>query len=225
MRVAGLLVLASLCLAGCGRQEPNRSGPIPAAPGSYGAGYGVSSTDIKFLEHAESNSPLEGDISNLEFTTRDGKPIQLKDVAPGKTLILVMTRGYNGSICPYCSTQVSRLIANYAELEKRNAQVVVVYPLEKLDDAAKSDEFVNRAVSLAPTKKKQEVPFPLVLDYELKAVDLLGLRKDLSKPATYILDADGGLQFAYVGNTLADRPSVQALIEQLDKINKQAERS
>ena len=72
---------------------------------------------------------------------------------------------------------------------------------------------------------KTEVPFPVLLDVALKGVDALGIRKDLSKPATYILDAQGRLQFAYVGNTLADRPSVQALLEQLDKINQTGQRS
>ena len=45
------------------------------------------------------------------------------------------------------------------------------------------------------------------------AVELLGIRKDLSKPATYILDGEGRVRFAYVGNSLADRPSVKALLE------------
>lgn len=224
MRITSNVLLVCLCLAGCGGKEaPSRFATGFSQP--TGDPYGLSPDDIKFLDHAESNSPLEGDIFGLEFTMRDGNPVKLKDVAPGKSLIVVMTRGYNGSICPYCSTQVSRLIANYGELEKRNAQVVVVYPLEKKDDMAKTEDFVNRAVSMLSPKTKKEVPFPLVLDLDLKAVDTLGLRKDLSKPATYILDADGLLQFAYVGNTLADRPSVQALMEQLDKINKEAERS
>ena len=57
---------------------------------------------------------------------------------------------------------------------------------------------------------------------ELKAVDHLGIRKDLSKPATYILDKQGQTRFAYVGDSLADRPSVKALLEQLDALNKEA---
>ena len=65
-----------------------------------------------------------------------------------------------------------------------------------------------------------KIPFPVVLDIELKAVDQLGIRKDLSKPATYILDKQGQVRFAYVGESLADRPSVKALLEQLDALNK-----
>jgi peroxiredoxin len=59
-----------------------------------------------------------------------------------------------------------------------------------------------------------------VLDVELKAVDQLGIRKDLSKPATYVIDKEGKLRYAYVGKTLADRPSVKAILAELDQINR-----
>lgn len=216
MKLDVSLLLLVLGLAGCGQGSGYSYSNDP---------YGFDPNMIKFLDQAESNSTWDGDFSLLEFTTREKEKLLLKDIGPGKSLVLVMTRGYAGSICPYCSTQVSRLIANYGEFRQRNAEVVVVYPLEKPADTVKSEAFVNRAYSLLAPGAKKEVPFPLVLDLEMKAVDALGIRKDLSKPATYILDADGRLQFAYVGNTLADRPSVQALLEQLDKINKQAARS
>ena len=61
-----------------------------------------------------------------------------------------------------------------------------------------------------------------MLDVQLKVVDQLGIRKDLSKPATYILDKEGQTRFAYVGESLADRPSVKALLEQLDLLNREA---
>jgi len=219
------IVLFSVCLAGCGQEpaNPYATAPTGRVRDANTDPYGISPNMIKFQDQLESNATPEIDLFDLKLIDRDGQPASLKEIANGKNLVLVMTRGYAGSICPYCSTQVSRLIANYAELERRNTQVVVVYPIETQADAGKSDEFVQRAVSMLATKK--DLPFPILLDVELKAVDLLGIRKDLSKPATYILDGTGRVQFAYVSNTLADRPSVQALLEQLDKINKLAERS
>ncbi len=219
-------VILGLCLTGCGNQasQPNsRFVTAPSVPDSYSNPYGIDSSMIKFQDHLESNAEPTEDLLSLEFTGSDGHSQPLKDFALGKNLVLVMTRGYSGSICPYCTTQVSRMIANFSEFEKRNTKVVVVYPLAKQEDTQKRDDFVSRAVSMLP--KQVEVPFPILLDVELKGVDALGIRKDLSKPATYILDGEGRLQFAYVGNTLADRPSVQALLEQLDKINQTRPRS
>ncbi|HEY1785138.1 MAG TPA: redoxin domain-containing protein, partial [Pirellulales bacterium] len=104
---------------------------------------------------------------------------------------------------------------NYKAIAQRGAEVVVVFPIKQAADSGslrKFDQVVQR-------DNPGEAPFPLVLDIELRAVDRLGIRADLAKPATYILDKDGALRFAYVGTTIADRPSVQSILEQLDAIN------
>lgn len=226
MRLFFLFVVVC-CFCGCGNtKQPATAVPYPAASGNSGSnadayGYGSSSGYgqglITFPDHLESNSSVETDLLGMQFTDQNGELKSLKEFAAGKNLILVMTRGYTGAICPYCSTQVARLIANYEAIKKQNAQVVVVYPVQSPADTPRSDEFTQKVLSMTSTVK--EIPFPILLDLELKGVDLLGIRKDLSKPATYILDTDGRIQFAYVGNTLSDRPSVQALIEQLERIN------
>lgn len=215
-------IVCVLGLIGCGAEAPNpyATQPTGKTRGPNDDPYGIDPNLIKFQDQVEANAQPEVDFFSLTFLGRDGLPVMLKDVAKGKNLVLVMTRGYAGSICPYCSTQVSRLIANYEELQKRNAEVVVVYPIETPAESGKVEDFLQRAISMLKTK--QELPFPLLLDVELKAVDFLGIRRDLSKPATYILDGAGQVQFAYVGSTLADRPSVQALVEQLDKLNQAA---
>jgi hypothetical protein len=58
----------------------------------------------------------------------------------------------------------------------------------------------------------------VLLDRECSACDRLGIRDDLAKPSTYILDTRGNLVYAYVGETSTDRPSVKAVLAQLDKI-------
>jgi peroxiredoxin len=64
-----------------------------------------------------------------------------------------------------------------------------------------------------------KVPFRLLKDTDLKAVDALDIRGDLAKPSTYILDKKGNAVFAFVGETTTDRPSIKALLAQLDKLN------
>lgn len=180
---------------------------------------GVDDSMIKFKDDVAANASLDDDLTTLTFTNKDGQQVALKDFLGKQHVILVITRGYAGSICPYCATQTSRLIANYPKLQAQNAEVLVVYPLEKPADAVRLDEFVAKAVRSLPAAE-HKVPFPLLLDVELKAVDQLGIRRDLSKPATYIFDKEGQLRFAYVGTSLADRPSIKALLDQLAQINK-----
>lgn len=124
---------------------------------------------------------------------------------------------YVGNVCVYCATQTARIAANYSQFQDRDAEVVVVFPVQKQNDSKHLAEFEE---AVARQEGSGKIPFPLAVDLELKAVDRLGIRKDLSKPATYILDRDGRVQFAYVGSSLADRPSVKAMLDQLDAINK-----
>jgi peroxiredoxin len=211
--VRAIALLLTLTVIGC-----NSSAPPAPASAPVMQDYGVTDDAIQFLDNLATNTTTDDDISNLVFTNPEGQQVPLKSHLGQKSLVLVITRGYAGSICPYCATQTSRLIANYGKIQERNAEVIVVYPLEKPSDQPNLDQFVARAVSQLPTDSRK-VPFPLLLDVALKSVDKLGLRRNLSKPATYIFDREGRVQFAYVGNSLADRPSIKAILEQLDKIN------
>jgi peroxiredoxin len=202
-RLGGILVLA--LLAGCG-------GSGYDGYGGYGSG-----ENIKFKDSLIANADPGDTLASLVFSTPEGENVPLDSLANGKRLVLVITRGATGSVCPYCSTQVSQLISNYSKFTEKNAEIVVVYPVQKIEDKKVLDSF------LVTTKQRlnnpsAKVPFPLLLDVELKAVDALGIRKDLSKPATYVLDGSRQVRFAYVGSSLADRPSIKALLEQLDAI-------
>jgi peroxiredoxin len=111
----------------------------------------------------------------------------------------------------YCSGQTSRLIANYKEFTKRGAEVLLVIPGPK----DKVDKFLAGARKEADDKA---VPFPVLLDVDFQAVNRLGIRAELAKPSTYILDKQGQVRFAYVGNSITDRPSIKAMLQQLDAI-------
>jgi len=184
-------------------------------------------SQIVFKDGAQSNVPLGGgDVGKLQFVNAQGMPVALEQFQGKKNVVLVVTRGntsgsppgaYIGKICLYCATQTSRLVANYKAFEDAGAEVVVVFPVQRAADSNTVDDF-NKAVK-RDQAASGPIPFPLVLDVELRAVDQLGIRADLSKPATYILDKQGQVRFAYVGASLADRPSVQSMLDQLVAIN------
>lgn len=210
MRFQFLFVALSL-LAGC----DGGSTPIPVG------GYGEDYRKIQFKDNVQSQAFGDEYIADFVFTDISGNEVSLKDYQGKKNVVLVVTRGFAGSVCLYCSTQTSRLLTNYSQFAKRDAEVVVVFPVETPDDSKRHRDFVVSVKNTLDTPV-EKIPFPIVLDVELKVVDQLGIRKDLSKPATYILDKQGQTRFAYVGESLADRPSVKALLEQLDALNKDA---
>lgn len=196
--------------AGYGSDEETNDDPY----GNYGNYYGAS--EITFLDEASSNASLETGLTGISFTESSGEERKIGDLAPGKTLIVVVTRGNTVPICPYCSTQTARLIKNYEAFKELGAEVAVVYPIETGDDSSRLTSFLDD-VKTRIDDASNPVPFPVLLDVELKGVDLLGIRKDLSKPATYIVDSEGVVRYAYVGEHIADRPSVPALLAEAGK--------
>jgi peroxiredoxin len=171
------------------------------------------STEIRFRDDAQSNAKVAADDLDLKFVDTSGKPVDLKQFRGKKNVVLVVTRGYSGSVCTYCSAQTSRLINNYPEFTRREAEVLVVFP----GPGDHVQDFIKSAQSQA---KNNPVPFPILLDDDFHAVDRLGIRSDLAKPSTYILDKQGQVRFAYVGTTISDRPSLKAILQQLDAIPK-----
>lgn len=212
MQPRSLAMALTLFSMGCGSEKPAAQTTAPPAggPPAYAE---ASYSNIQFKDVANANETVQEGKLPLVFRDRNGKKVDLADFRGRKNLVLVFTRGFDHSHCPYCSTQTSRLIANYPHFADRDAEVLVVFP----GDASYVAEFVER--SRAPYGANKDVPFPILLDEELKAVDQLGIRGNLAKPATYIVDKKGQVRYAYVGRSTADRPSVKALLDQLDLIN------
>lgn len=200
--------------------------PAPL-PGDYG-------DLVQFEDDAQSNAQADpAQVVELVLTRADGTTMQLNQLVGQQNIVLVISRGLVGSLpvtvdgvessvggksfCIYCSTQTSRLVANYDKFRNRNTEVVVVFPVARRSDADELQKFAAKVQGAGKTV--DDFPFPIVLDIELMAVDALGIRDDLSKPATYIFDSSGQLRFGYVGQSMSDRPSIQALLDQLDRIN------
>ena len=64
----------------------------------------------------------------------------------------------------------------------------------------------------------ESIPYPVLLDINLTGVDQLGIRAELAKPSTYIIDREGRVRFAYVGESIADRPTVDSVLKQLAQL-------
>jgi peroxiredoxin len=212
-----LILMVGAC-SGCGGAED--------LPGDAGSA-------VRFNDLAPANASVSPeDLLKLTLQDPEGHSKAIGELRAGKPLVLIVTRGlvgsekvddkgnYGKSYCTYCSTQVSRLIANYDSFRKRDAEVIVVFPIARAKDEGEVQKFAARVQG--PRKTTRDSPFPILLDIDLHAVDALGIRADLSKPATYIIDTEGEVRYAYVGKNVSDRPSVQALLDQLDALAKKS---
>jgi peroxiredoxin len=210
-----LPAVVALAATACGDKAPPPYGQPAGGGPAYGYGY-----QANFRDDAQTNTAVEPGKLDLVLKDSAGKAVDLKQYRGKKNLVVVITRGFSGYVCPNCSAQTSRLVANYPEFVKRDAEVLVVFP----GPAKHLQDFVQAVRSQAGDAP---VPFPLLLDEGYKAVDQLGIRAQGlpgpfpdAKPATYILDKQGKVVFAYVGTNTADRPSLKAVLGQLDRLGK-----
>ncbi|MFM8272301.1 MAG: peroxiredoxin family protein [Gemmata sp.] len=199
-RVRALLVLLA---AGCGPTKP----AVPEFDMS--AGYGP----IEFKDDAPANAGVGSGAFPTRFVDADGHPVDLVRYRGQKKLVLVVLRGLarseGGRVCPSCFAQALGMTANAAAFEERGAVVLFVFPGEGAGGFLQ--EF------RAGARDERITPPQLLLDRHCEACDRLGIRDDLAKPSTYILDRQGNVVYAYVGETSTDRPSVKAVLAQLDR--------
>ncbi len=225
-----LTVLAMLALgwvAGCDSSTPQ---PPPAlTPSNLDTGAGdaevggpqdssnptmsTNLSEFQFADDVQSNRADDGTIGELEFVDTHGERVRLDQYRGKKNVLLVFTRGFSGQLCPFCTTQTSRLIANYDKFIKRDTEVLLVYPGQK----DQLGEF--RAASLKASGE-QGFPFPVLLDEDLAAVNRLDIAAQLAFPSTFIIDKQGRVTLSYVGESPTDRPSIKALLTQLDSLQK-----
>ena len=177
---------------------------------------GMPDDGIQFMQVTESQPITIDDFSDLVFTDPDGNEVKLADLMTEEYLVLVITRGWYGGVCFYCASQTSRWARRFEELEPYNAQLAVIFPTESAEEAVKIDELEKRIIK--GKIPNEEIPYPILLDINLSSVDQLGIRSDLAKPSTYIIDREGRVRFAYVGESIADRPTVDSILKQLSKL-------
>ena len=177
---------------------------------------GMPDDGIQFMQVTESQPITIDDFSDLVFTDPEGNEVKLADLMTEEYLVLVITRGWYGGVCFYCASQTSRWARRFEELEPYNAQLAVIFPTESAEEAVKIDELEKRIIK--GKIPNEEIPYPILLDINLSSVDQLGIRSDLAKPSTYIIDREGRVRFAYVGESIADRPTVDSILKQLSKL-------
>jgi peroxiredoxin Q/BCP len=156
----------------------------------------------------------------MEFVDAEGRRVDLAQHIGKQKLVLVVLRGTpmrdspgspKGKVCPSCVAQAGSLMANRERFQQHGAVVLVVFP----GPADRLGELLQSARKNTPGEP--EWNFRVLLDRDCEACDRLGIRDDLAKPATYIFDTRGRVVYAYVGVTSTDRPSVRAMLEQLEK--------
>ncbi|WP_372366565.1 peroxiredoxin family protein [Candidatus Uabimicrobium sp. HlEnr_7] len=168
----------------------------------------------KFENSDEKKTPNNELIGNkfpfLRFVNSNGEVIDLSEFTPNKKLVLVVLRGFAGSVCLVCSSQTIALSKHIKKFHEKNAEVILVYPGE-------IDTIPHFIASVQNVEEGFDLPFPVVLDADLNLVNEFKINGSLAKPSTLIIDEDGIVRYAYVGKHPGDRPAIPSLLKVIDE--------
>ncbi len=146
-------------------------------------------------------------LTQTRFLSATGSVLDIAKQRGKKPVLMVVLRGFSGQVCLYCAAQTTAIGKNIAKFRELGVEVVVIYP-GPVEAVA---PFIEAVRSLA----NEPPPMPVALDVSLIAVRQLGIEDNLAKPTSLIIDKEGIVRYAYVGSTIADRPAVKDLLNEL----------
>ncbi|MBL9078378.1 MAG: redoxin family protein [Planctomycetes bacterium] len=150
---------------------------------------------------------LEGKLLPIDVLKAvDGGEVDLRQLRGKKRVLLVVLRGYVGEVCVYCVAQTEALARCKQELEALDLEVLVLYP-----GAKENEKSFEQAYAM--TFGKGAPPYRVFYDPDLAVVRQLGISGDLAHPTTIVVDEQGIVQYAYVGEHRADRPAAKDLMK------------
>jgi peroxiredoxin len=184
--------------------------------------------NILTFAQVELNKPqglIAGDIApNFSGLDQNGNKINLKDALSKGNVILIF---YRGQWCPYCNKQLSQLNDSLSYLTLKGATVLAVTP-ETAVNIQKTVSKTNASFSIIEDKglaimKAYKVNFEVdektISKYKGHGIDFEKANGEnganLPVPATYIIDKDGKIKYAYFNTDYRKRVSVKEIVENL----------
>ncbi len=148
-----------------------------------------------------------GPAPDFALPATDGRERRLADCRGRKTVVLF----YRGHWCGACRAHLGALQRCHVLFEDAGA---VVLPISS-EPLAKARESVER----------DTLPFAVLADESLAVIDRYGVRHDdepdgraIARPAVFVIDREGIVRFAHVGQAPRDRPNHDLVLLALEAI-------
>ncbi len=160
------------------------------------------------------------------MTDQNGQSIQLKKLLTKGPVIL---KWYRGGWCPYCNLELKAFADKYEAIKERGASLVAISPEvpEKQVETADENKVPFSIISDIDNKIGREYDLVYTLDkttaehYESS----FGLssyngntKAELPLPATYIIDTDGIIKYAFINTDYTKRADINEVMEELSKL-------
>jgi peroxiredoxin len=145
---------------------------------------------------------------DFQLTDTHGYPVDLSMFRDRANVILVFIRGLS---CPFCRQQLARLRRDEPAFEARRTVLLVIAP--------------DRPDQLRDYWKRENFPFAGFADSDHRVASLYGQQADAYRkgrlPVVVIIDRGGQIRFRCDSSSPADFPTNPALLNELDRINRE----
>ncbi len=137
----------------------------------------------------------------------DGKLVLLAEYTSRSPVVLIFYRGY---WCGACTQQLTRLAEDYDKIKQAGAELIAI----SVDDQ-------TYAWSMGQTTGAK---FNILSDSEKKTIVSYGILNatehgGIAHPSVFIVDKEGRIRFLHVGKDPTDRPSDEAILEEIKKVS------
>ncbi|MGL4364074.1 MAG: redoxin domain-containing protein [Bacteroidales bacterium] len=182
---------------------------------------------LSIMAYAGSTPLQEGDKAKMfSLKNAKGETVNLADLLKQGPVVLTW---YRGGWCPYCNVALKSLSSQIDEFKKLGATLVAISP--EIPDSSLSTKDKNdlqfEVLSDAGNKvaKTYGIVFKLDAETEKRYEDSFGLSNynastsgELPIPATYVINQNGDIEYAYVNSDYRRRVQPTTVINKLKEI-------
>lgn len=221
MRHALAVVVSAAVLAGCSNTQD--SGGSNSKTDSTSATSPANSAPDDTQRGLRVGDPMP----RVMLAHSDGSPASLEELAGDGSLVVIF---YRGGWCPYCTGSLAAWQGRLDEVKALGATLVAVTPEKpsRLDATTSKHNLEFPILSDAQGQAARAFDLGFTLDpqtqnrYRGFGIDLASVNAaenwDLVIPATYIIDREGIIRYAYVNEDYRDRAEVDDVLEMLSRV-------
>lgn len=212
-------LVLSLGLAACADPEPAPQPDPPATP--------VAVTGLSAEETAEIARTVGDEAPNFTLPNATGGEVELANALAEGPVVLTF---YRGTWCPYCNTELRDLQAVLPDIEAAGASLIAISPQQPDSSLSMQEKHSLTFPVLSDSGNAVSRAYGLVFSvgedvkerYEAIGIDLAVVNGDeaweLPIPATYVIDTEGVVRFAFVEADYTQRATPQEILAALQSL-------
>lgn len=179
------------------------------------------------LRIAENALQVGADFPDFSLADADNETRSLGEFLKTGPLVISF---YRGAWCPYCNLEINALQQRLAEITAAGAQLIAISPQtpDRSSDQCTKSRLTFEVLSDIENKLARQCGLVFTLPESLRPIysaweiDIPGHNGDqsfeLPIPATYIVDTDGKVRFAFTDMDYTRRLEPDIIIEQLGRL-------